>query len=193
LESAAAIDRLHQLQYEKSRGAPGELIHFTYYFFRSDNKSRQKTAEDIVRILLKILCNNARSLPAKVKRLYQNDQTTPSKYADFVNVLISSTVELSAFILFDALDECSDEQLEQITSLLESLVKNGARVLLTSQPQLTYRVNEIGQSFESCEILANKDDLETYVSEQLQKARPEFLEEEYEEIRAKFIGKSKGM
>ena len=193
-----AINRLdHQKTlHEKASGGPRELkTHFTYYFFKSDNKHKKKTAEDVVRLLLKILCINVRPLPAQVKNIYRRstEKRTPLKYEDFLDALISCALELSAFVFFDALDECSDEKLEDVIELLKRLVKSGVRVLLTSQPHRTPRVTEIGHPFARCQIMAHKDDLETYISEELQTFRPKFLKEEYETMQSKLVGEAEGM
>ena len=98
-------------------------MQFTYYFFQSDREYKNRTAEDIVRVILKLLCSDIRPLAPKVKNLYRDGwRRIPLEYSKFVDTFVDCAVELSAIVFFDALYECSEEKCEQIIQLMKRFV-----------------------------------------------------------------------
>jgi hypothetical protein len=71
----------------------------------------------------------------------------------------------STFLFLDGLDECKDEQQNQIINLIRQL-RICMRVFLTSQPQLSACVNELGDVVHK-RINASDKDIEIYLRKTL--------------------------
>lgn len=166
---------------------------FTYHFFESTVEHKQKTAEDIVRRLLKLLASDVRPLPMELQEFYDNHQgPRPPKYECLVKCFCLCANELSAFVFIDAFDECTKDQRKEVSKLIKRLVDCGVRVFLTSQPQFTHAIDEIG-NHATYRIEAKTDDLVAYISQELKPKWPQLSKEKYESLESELIKKADGM
>lgn len=168
-------------------------IAFTYHFFESTVEHKQKTAEDIIRRLLKLLTSDVRPLPMELQEFYDNHQgPRPPRYESLVKCFCLCANQLSAFVFFDAFDECTKDQRKDMSKLIKQLVDSGVRVFLTSQPQFTPSIDELG-IHATHRIEAKTDDLVSYISQELKPKWPQLSGEKYESLETQLIEKADGM
>lgn len=111
-------------------------------------------------------------LPGPLEIEYDGDRKgEPPRLDTLLDIFHSCSKEFSPiYIFFDGLDECTDEQREDMLELIIKFCKSESviRVFLTSQPQFTHVVDELSKTlktaaYDKLEITANKGDLEQYV------------------------------
>jgi len=176
--SSAAIDSLD----ETRKKSPEEAVALCHFYFKYDDKDRQ-TGEQVARSLLKQLVYQIYQIdilpPAislALEKLYIEAKTgMPPKQLTVIDLFISSCNYFNAtFVFLDGLDECTSDTQNKIINLIRRFCESGVRVFLTSQPQLIPLVMTLKVSlgtFESTEIIADKDDLKTYIQQRFDLAR----------------------
>src|SRR5579859_4355000 len=99
-----------------------------YYFDHSDPKAQ--SIESVVRSLLKQLLNSLTFIPSELK----SQSRTPDTWT-FVRYFISATAYFDrVYVLLDALDECTPENLSAAISLIRRLMDVGVKVFCTGRP-----------------------------------------------------------
>ena len=122
--------------YDKCR--PNKSAVLFVYFDYQDRFNQ--TAIQVLRILLRQIIAQLDAIPSSIIDLYE-ECTSRDTPLDLSNVLEQFTSCCrhfdSVYVLFDAFDECDDNQQEQIRSLIEELLlQPSLRVMLTSRPYL---------------------------------------------------------
>ena len=183
----------------RSSEALFEDVGITYFYFKHND--RQKSNEDIARILLSNLVSNLVSkkiniVPALQQMLDAKEAGNPPKFNDIVNLIISFLkYYASIFVFFDALDESTEEQKDKMLDLIKRLCDSGMRVFLTSQTHLKSRVERLC-TIRTYEIKAQKNDLEMFIGEELRNKFdnhfPHFAVEDKEKIRKSLIDNADG-
>jgi hypothetical protein len=169
--SSAAIDYLD----ETRKSNEENLTAICHFYFKHDDKERQG-GEQVIRELLRQLVYQIDRLPptlsTTLEELYNKSKTgLPPKQAAIVELFISSSNNFrSTFVFLDGLDECTTETQDKIVILIRRFCESGVRVFLTSQPQLISLVTAVG-TFESMEIIADKNDLKTYIKQRFDSPR----------------------
>jgi NACHT domain len=151
--------------FKKFRNDPGIGIAFVYCNFRQQQEQR---LIDLFSSLLKQFSRGHPLLPECVTKLHKDherNQTRPS-FDEISSALYSVIVNCSrAFIIIDALDECSgvDRVLSQFMEELFSLqVKTGSSVFATSRPILGIPKDFESRGSSILEIRARDEDMRRY-------------------------------
>jgi hypothetical protein len=146
-----------------------ETAKVIYIYF--DYKSQQtQTGIDVLKGLLKQLLCQSQKVPPEVESLYTKsilEDTAPAISA-FVPVLSSCSKDFACvYAVFDALDECSEAQQEEILSVLGHLQQFGYRFLISSRLHFR-KLQKWLSDIRTLEISANDADLDNYVTVRLQ-------------------------
>ena len=151
---------------------------YIYCNFRRQNEQKP---EDLLLSLLKQFAQKQPSLPKSVKILYEchNRKRTRPSFDEIAEALLSAAAHYSrAFIVLDALDECSISNggREKFLSAIFNLqAKTGANIFATS------RINDdIAKSFKknlSVQIRARNEDVERYLDGQMSLLQPDILDD----------------
>jgi hypothetical protein len=125
--------------------------------------------ENIVRILLKQFLCQSDSIPQSVENAY-DEWSSRRKVPDeaiFSGQLIASLAKLpSAFVMLDALDECSEETLQKVISLIHQIKHSGVNVFCTSRTHLISLEKELDNPT-MIRIEAQDDDVRKYLTKRL--------------------------
>jgi Ankyrin repeats (3 copies)/Ankyrin repeats (many copies) len=135
-----------------------------YIYF--DYKITDQTDDNIVRSLLKQLLVQSKVIPSDLESHY-NDCCSLSKSPDgaiFSQSLFSSIANFSSvYILFDALDECSDKTFNEISALIRRLKDTKElHVFCTSRPHIDFK--DALHTHDVHLIQAHDDDVKNYLS-----------------------------
>jgi len=183
-------------------------VGITYFYFKNDD--REKSNEEVAKILLRNLISKINILPPSLVKMFDNNEAgNPPKFNDIVELIISCLqYYTSIFVFFDALDEATEDQKSKMLDLMKRLCRNGIRVFLTSQPHLNLRVQEelgqeelgqekLGAVLSGYEIRAQENDLDVFIREELKKRFdkdfPHFPVEHKEKIRKSLVDGADGM
>jgi NACHT domain-containing protein len=152
--------------FKRFRDEPGIGIGFLYFNFR---QQQEQQLIDLFLSLLKHFCRRQPLLPECVTRLYKDygrDRGRPS-FSEISDALHSVIANCSrAFIIIDALDECSatDRVLPRFMEELFSLrAKTGSSVFATSRPILGIPEEFERQGSSVLEICASDEDIRRYL------------------------------
>lgn len=124
--STAAIEYL-----KNSRMIP------VYIYFDLANIEMQ-TANKVAASLLKQLASPPDQDRPVLRTIYEyiKEDNRPSRQA-LIDLFLRCSKSVNVRVLFDALDECSPKELENIYQLIEKLCKADIGVLLTTRPHIT--------------------------------------------------------
>jgi hypothetical protein len=120
--------------------------------------------------LLKQLLCQSKKVPPEVESLYTQSilEDTALAISAFVPVLTSCSKDFTCvYAIFDALDECSEAQQDEILSVLGHLQQSGYRFLISSRLHFR-RLQKRLSNVSTLEISANEADLDNYVAVRLQ-------------------------
>lgn len=141
-----------------------------YIYF--DYVARQsQTTECITACLLRQVLEQSDEIPAEIESYYTTFMHT-NKRPDaqtFIRLLISASQTARTYVVFDAIDECSDEFQEEIFSLLANLHSSKFRLLVSTRPHLQLQV-QLGEP-RVLEIVADQADMKNYITIQLKKGK----------------------
>lgn len=175
---STAIDYLDGI-----RGADGERkIGIAYFYFKYDDREHQ-SGDQVAANLLKQLIYQIDALPTPLAKMYLDSKGGfPPKQSAVLDLMFSCATKFTTvYIFFDGLDECTDDQHDEILVLIGRLCATTIRIFLTSQPQLMPRVAEIGE-YVSREIIASEEDLESYIKQRFEVAKTEIKEPLLQEL-----------
>lgn len=109
-----------------------------YMYFDYKNREEQ-TGDNVVRTLLKQLLLPSNLIPRGLESLYddRHHQHKKPEISKFSRQLLSISATFSSvYIMLDALDECSNDTLNDIFILVHELKNSGVKVFCTSRPQI---------------------------------------------------------
>lgn len=135
-----------------------------YMYFDYKNRENQ-TGEDVIRSLLKQILLPSKLIPRDIESIYE-DFDIHHKHPDisiFTRQLLSISAKFSSiYIILDALDECSNETLNEILTFIQQFKNSGVRVFCTSRPHIT----NLGDNLETSivPIEADNEDVRNYLT-----------------------------
>ncbi|GLA04085.1 hypothetical protein AnigIFM60653_004123 [Aspergillus niger] len=128
---------IDHLQREISRETPVAYLYCSY-----DQRQIQTASNRLSIVLRQILEQLSGPVPASVRSLYEQHEARSSKptMKDLSNTLLRVVMELDrAFLVVDALDECSEETCRELLDQVRSLQSSGKlSFMVTSRPSLEY-------------------------------------------------------
>ncbi|KAJ9139179.1 ankyrin repeat protein [Pleurostoma richardsiae] len=165
------------------------------YAFCNFQRHEVQTAENLLADLLKQLLEARRSVPDKVKDIFEQHKPKkpPRSLKNIKAILDAAMAEYSrVFILVDALDECQGMNQEEIFSQLSELQRRaGVSLFLTSRI-----VPDIRKQFEDSlkfDIRASDDDVLRYINKQLSSSRHIRRPELQDKVRKSILSAIDGM
>ena len=163
-----------------------EDVAISYHFCAFQDGKNQPTTPNVLRSLLKQICERRGQLPSEV--LAMHETTMKSRKDPETSGLIEALLKClhgssSGIILIDALDEQEDRKV--LMSALKEL-GSGYKILLTSRPLEDIK-DAIGSS-QNLEIVANESDMRKYAEMRLQ-ADDERYFDLSPELRQEIVGK----
>lgn len=136
-----------------------------YVYFDYKNPKSQ-SGEDIIRCLLKQLLCRSNLVPRDVEALFDefNNRSTSPNLPTFIRLFISLSSQFSTiYVMLDALDECSPENLKDVIALVGQLNDSNIKVFCTSRNYFPDLRNQLG-ALTILHIEADPDDLRNYLS-----------------------------
>jgi archaellum biogenesis ATPase FlaH len=172
------------------------------FYFRYDNRTNQ-TAENVVRSFLQQLLYQFDVVPPSVSKAYEQSMKYGSKAnPQYVELLTNCLEEFArVFILIDALDECIDNDRQELLRIVENLqqvLESQVKLFITTrshhyQKDLIHKksLQEAGV----LEIEADTEDIKKYLKKKLENApRAENLTQEMRDnIMTTISSKAKGL
>jgi hypothetical protein len=130
-----------------------------------------QTKEEVARIILKQLLLRSEFLPRELESAY-DEWLSCSKVPDkalWINLIFSVSASCgSVYVVLDALDECSPECLEEVTTLVRLSKESRIKVLCTSRPHLM-NLNVQLDTPTIAPIIARDEDVTNYLCIRLKK------------------------
>src|SRR5438046_8589008 len=114
----------------KEQNAAVAYVYFDY------KDPEGQTLDKVIRSLLKQLLSSLNLVPRELEALYDESRarsTTPDASALQRHLISAIPAFASVFIMFDALDECSNHNFEEVAGLILQLEKGGAKICCTSR------------------------------------------------------------
>lgn len=148
----------------------GNRSAISYFYFKYDDIEHQ-SVDLVARRILKQLVWQHGSIHPTLYRIYQNHKCDlPCKLSTFVDLIHSYCNDFaSIYVFLDGLDECTSDQQSTIIDFIIQLRRSAkVRLFLTAQPHLNTLVARVG-IFSYCQIVAQSEDLRTYVLQALQR------------------------
>jgi hypothetical protein len=154
-----AID--HLLERAERERAKVAYVYFDY------KTQKSQTRIEVICTLVKQLLSQSNVIPDPLEELYKKFQDKTKPMAENMKALTETLqwygqIEESVFMVFDALDECSEHNRKDVLELLSDLVKYGYKVLVSSRPHVSF--DSCLQGSEPFRIQAHETDLNNYVS-----------------------------
>lgn len=170
------------------------------YIYFSYNEKNKQMAPDVLRSLIKQLAGQAPRIPDKLQNLYEMWQTeTRSPSVPELQLVLFAVMETlpRVFFVFDALDECDEDNRCKELLPLFHLGTRGASVFLTGRPyprdmQESLNAKQVTQ----IELRAHEQDLRVYIEQKIEDsvhAKYLIREELREDIIKQLVGCCKGM
>lgn len=192
MASAAIHDISHQI-------STGSDIGLAYIYF-TFSRQRDQTVEHVLASLLMQLLHRRPCLLDYIRSLYDHHskngtRPTQTELSTALSLIVSKYDR--AFIVVDALDECTVEGQCQVTILTEILdlrVKTGANILVTSRihEDIASRFSQQGTS--TLPIISRDKDMGIVLCSQMESHDPELFDRPFRELVAsKIVQITKGM
>lgn len=138
-----------------------------YVFFDYKDVQNQ-TAKNVMASLLKQLIYAKQSIPCELEKMYDEDKKEkrrPSLDA-FVQLFTKQTKEISFIVLFDAFDECGEQQTVQC-QLIRRFYNSGLKIFITHRPHILKTPEADFREWTRVDIQARDEDIERYVKTEL--------------------------
>ena len=142
-----------------------------YMYF--DYQARQnQSAVAVVGNLIKELLYQCDDIPAELELLYLQSVKNNAKpnITAFTQILVSYAQQSPIYAVFDALDECSEDQQEDLFTLFSILERSNFKLLISCRPHLQNLGDHLS-SLQNISIHAEESDLENYILHRLRKER----------------------
>jgi len=143
---------------------------------QQSTQGKQQTADQVIASLLKQLLQH-KELPRELEDAYDKwiehgQRNRPD--GNFIAGLIEkfSKEFIACFIVFDAFDECAEQERGVVVTYLQQFVNSGIKVYVTTRLHLReFLIETIGTSANLVEIKADPVDIEKFVTESLKDRR----------------------
>lgn len=122
-------------------------------------------------MLLKQVLVQSDSIPSGLETAYDEWRSrckVPDNSAFTGQVIAACATFSSAFVVLDALDECSEESLESVIALIRRIKASGVNVFCTSRPHLVNLERQL-ENPTTVQICAYDDDVRKYLTKKLSK------------------------
>lgn len=145
-----------------------ENYRIAYFYFSFTDKDQHKPI-CVLASLARQLANRITHLPSKIKDLYEKmeprgERPTP---ADLYTALISMMSFGQIFLVFDALDECSQEQRKKLLPLIRKMGEDGINIFLTSRHH-PEDVQYFLRNSPKVDLYARSEDLKLYIQQKIE-------------------------
>ena len=139
-----------------------------YVYFKYQARKSQ-TSVALARNLIKQLMPPDGDIPSDLESLYNASKTTdPPSPSDFLKLLRQYRKGFSSiYAVFDAFDECSDENQNDVLSLFADLEKSEYNLLVSGRPQTPSKLRTRLANTCTLELRANICDLKYYVDKRM--------------------------
>jgi hypothetical protein len=141
------------------------------YFYFSVDRSNEQDFHHILSSLLKQLTSQKIRLLENIERLYDGSEhgnRTPTT-DQLENTILSIAKGKSSsriFLVFDALDECTQGLRYQFVSLFKRMTDQGINVFVTSRPN-PQEINPPPHNAVTVTLSADRDDLRVYIQDRI--------------------------
>jgi hypothetical protein len=146
-------------------------------YFQYDSRNLQ-TSENIARSLCRQILGQLDIIPASLEAAYnKGSNMSAQRDTTFFFSLLAECVGnfSSVFLMLDAFDECSDNQIPTILKLLQKLLECQLRIFVTGRPHILdsphIREDDESQRWlqerSTVDIRASHDDIAIYLGEKL--------------------------
>ena len=106
------------------------------------------------------------------KKRHDEAMNRPLELSEILEDINSCFNEFSSvFVFLDGLDECSNDQQNEIIEFIQKLRSSTIRLFLTSQPHLDTQVLEL-ENVDPLNISARDEDIKLYVRQRINTHRP---------------------
>ncbi|EXM14214.1 hypothetical protein FOTG_17372 [Fusarium oxysporum f. sp. vasinfectum 25433] len=154
--------------------------HTTLAFFFDFNDTRKQKLENLLRSLAVQLYHTGNEAARRLDSLFtSHDEGRRQPDTNALSTCVDTMIQITgkAFIIIDALDECTAR--EELLQWLKDLASSNAHLLVTGRPEAAFR-REIPRSFEerNCVLLdkeAVNADIRSYVEATLEQ-KPDFVD-----------------
>ena len=148
----------------------GNAIPVAYYYFDFNDREKQEVAS-FVRSVIAQLCTKLDHIPDSVQTLYKDYQLQQPNLRKLVDVLITLlNIGTNAYIVIDALDECShrDSLLANILRILGSYIV--VRLLVSSRREMDIKrkLGPLARWTIDLTNSAHHEDIRRYIQTQLE-------------------------
>lgn len=138
-----------------------------------DYKDREaQTAENVFRNLLRQLLTSLDIIPAEIEQAYDRAQKRFAKpdLNIFTSLFVSTSSNFSqVFVLFDGLDECAKENIDDVVEGINRLLDSPRiRILCTSRPHAVNLKTQLKPTTEIW-IEASHEDIKNFLAKRLEK------------------------
>jgi hypothetical protein len=143
------------------------------YIYFDYNIQKEQTIANIVRMLLKQILVQSHSIPHALGNAYDDwyDRCkVPDEGIFSVQLIATFATFPSAFVMLDALDECSEESLQRVIDLIRRISGQGVNVFCTSRTHLI-NLKEQLENLTMVRIEAHDDDVRKYLTSRLRKEK----------------------
>ncbi|KAJ7159335.1 ankyrin repeat-containing domain protein, partial [Mycena crocata] len=172
-------------------------VAFFYFDFRSTDTQVVEIA--LRRIILQLSSQSPNHFSVLEQQYSLSSHILPS-YAELQQILLELLVEVGrTYIVFDALDECDDNEhprLVDLISLLRGWTRSPVHLLFTSQPRTTFTDHFVGITCIDLQswITGTHEDMISYVTSELQNnGKLKIWVSQKEDIVDKIVARSSGM
>jgi hypothetical protein len=164
------ISRSTVIDYLSDRFRQDENIEVLYVYFDYKTEPTQSVNYTCAN-LLKQMLSRFENIPFAIESLYNESirRGTRPESASLIRLLLLFSERFSSiYVVLDALDECSDHHRMEILKLVYELSQKSAyKFLISGRPH--FQVGDILSNVSTCEIRANRSDLEQYTRERLER------------------------
>ena len=145
-----------------------EVIKVIYVYFKYQARKRQ-TSVAITRNLIKQLVPPDGDIPSDLESLYNaSNSPTPPSSSDFLKLLREYGKGFSSvYAVFDAFDECGEENQNDMLGLFVDLEKSGYKLLVSGRHQTPNKLRTGLSNTYTLELRANISDLKYYVNKRM--------------------------
>jgi hypothetical protein len=111
---------------------------------------------------------STKSIPFSLVSVYDKVKTGYPKptLSTFVDLFITYAKLASFMVLFDAFDECNQQGIVY-SQLIQRMYNSGIRIFITHRPHVLQNPEVDFEEFTRLEIRAQSEDIENYISKQL--------------------------
>lgn len=139
---------------------------YIYFDYKAE---KSQTCIAITKSLVKQLVSQFSDIPFKLTSLYENStraDATPN-LTQWVDLLADWSKENTIYVVFDAMDECSDDHQNEVLRLFITLQQLHYKLLISTRPHIHNHLQRQLGDISTLQVVANDSDLGKYVISRL--------------------------